>query len=173
MSVAGGNPRSAVRITDDEDEAPLPWSEVRRRLVDGRFYWLAVAGEAGVPHVRPVLAVWVSGVLHTASGRRARKSAALADGGRCSLSLSTEGMDLVYEGSAVRVVDGEVLARVGEAYGEKYGWPVQVRDHAFHAPYGAPTAGPPPYDVYAVRPEKVFAFGTDDAFAPRSTRFTF
>lgn len=170
--MTGGNPRSAVRLTDDEDESPLPWSEARKRLVDGRFYWLATMVDGG-PHVRPVLAVWVSGVLHTTSGPRARKAAPLAAGGPCSLSLSTDGMDLVYEGEAVRIEDDVALEKIGAAYGEKYGWPVQVRDHAFHAPYGAPTAGPPPYEVYAVRPVKVFAFGTDDALAPRSTRFSF
>ena len=171
--MTGGNPRSSVRLTDDEDESPLPWSEARKRLVEGRFYWLATAADDGAPHVRPVLAVWVSGVLHTTSSPRARKAAALAAGGPCSLSLSTEGMDLVYEGDAVRVEDDDDLERIGAVYVEKYGWPVRVRDHAFHAPYGAPTAGPPPYDVYAIRPRKVFAFGTDDDLAPRSTRFTF
>ena len=173
MKVSGGNPRSSVRISDDEDESPLPWSEARKRLMEGRFYWLATTAGDGAPHVRPVLAVWVSGVLHTTTSPRARKARALADGGPCSLSLGTEGMDLVYEGEAVRVEDDADLERIGVAYGEKYRWPVQVRDHAFHAPYGAPTAGPPPYEVYAIRPRKVFAFGTDDAFAARSTRFTF
>jgi hypothetical protein len=41
------------------------------------------------------------------------------------------------------------------------------------APYGAPTAGPPPYEVYAVAPEVVYAFGVDDEHAPRSTRWRF
>jgi hypothetical protein len=171
--VTGGNPRAAVRITDEEDESPLPWSEARKRLVDGRVYWLATTAVDGQPHVRPVLAVWVGGVLHTTSGRAARKTQALADDARCSLGLSTDGMDLVYEGEAVRITEQADLERVGVAYGEKYGWPVSVRDGAFHAPYGAPTAGPPPYDLYAIRPFRVFAFGTDDALAPRSTRFTF
>ena len=171
--MTGGNPRSAVRLTDDEGESPLPWSEARKRLVEGRSYWLATVGEDGSAHVRPVLAVWVSGLLHTTTGRSARKATALAAGGRCSLSIGTEGMDLVYEGEAVRVDDDEALGRIAAAYADKYGWPVSVRDGAFHAPYGAPTAGPPPYDVYAVRPGRVYAFGTDDAFAARSTRFTF
>ena len=171
--MTGGNPRAAVRITDDEDESPLPWSEARKRLMEGRFYWLATTDGAGAPHVRPVLAVWVSGVLHTTSSARAQKAKALAAGGPCSLSLSTEGMDLVYEGSAVRIDDDADLERIGAAYVEKYGWPVKVRDHAFHAPYGAPTAGPPPFEVYAIRPARVFAFGTDDVLAPRSTRFAF
>ena len=173
MTVTGGNPRSSVRITDDEDEPPLPWSEVRKRLVEGRFYWLATTSQPGAPHVRPVLAVWASGVLHTTTSPRAAKAVALAEGRACSLGLSTEGMDLVYEGEPVRIEDDDALERIAAVYVEKYGWPVKVRDRAFHAPYGAPTAGPPPYEVYAVRPRRVFAFGTDDELAPRSTRFTF
>lgn len=172
--MTGGNPRSAVRLTDDEDESPLPWSEARKRLVNGSCYWLATTCvDDGSPHVRPVLAVWVSGALHTTTSARAGKAAALAAGARCSLSVSTDGIDLVYEGDAVRVDDADALGRIGAAFADKYSWPVKVRDGAFDAAYGAPTAGPPPYEVYALRPAKVFAFGTDDAFAARSTRFTF
>jgi hypothetical protein len=54
-----------------------------------------------------------------------------------------------------------------------YGWPVTVRNGAFDAPYGAPTAGPPPYVAYRIRPDTVFAFGPDDTAAPRSTRWRF
>ena len=35
---------------------------------------------------------------------------------------------------------------------DKYGWPVVVEGGAFQAPYGAPTAGPPPYLVYEAFP---------------------
>ncbi|MGH9244498.1 MAG: hypothetical protein ACRD29_09310 [Acidimicrobiales bacterium] len=48
-----------------------------------------------------------------------------------------------------------------------------MRDGAFDAPYGAPTAGPPPYQPYAVTPTVIFGFGTNDKFAPLSTRWRF
>jgi hypothetical protein len=82
-------------------------------------------------------------------------------------------MDLVLEGTAAYVTDVDHLQRLADAYREKYGWPPVVVDGAFDAPYGAPTAGPPPYRPFAISPEAVYAFGTDDAFAPRSTRFAF
>jgi hypothetical protein len=66
-----------------------------------------------------------------------------------------------------------MLQSVRDAYEAKYGWPPEVRDGAFDAPYGAPTAGPPPYHVFRIEPEVVFAFGTGDATAPRSTRWRF
>lgn len=60
------------------------------------------------------------------------------------------------------------------AYESKYGWPVTVTEEGlFDAPYGAPTAGPPPYRPYAITPSVVYAFGTSDNLGIRSTRFTF
>ena len=41
------------------------------------------------------------------------------------------------------------------------------------APYGAPTAGPPPYEVFRIDPATVHAIGTDAPFIGRSTRWTF
>ncbi|HEV2894753.1 MAG TPA: pyridoxamine 5'-phosphate oxidase family protein, partial [Actinomycetota bacterium] len=69
-----------------------------------------------------------------------------------------------------KVADEPTLRRVAEAYAAKYGWRVEVSEGAFHAD-GAPTAGPPPYEVYAVAPSTAFAFGTDESFSP--TRWSF
>ncbi len=38
-------------------------------------------------------------------------------------------------------------------------------------PYGAPTAGPPPYHLYEITPATVF--GTAGQFAGRATRYRF
>jgi hypothetical protein len=40
---------------------------------------------------------------------------------------------------------------------EEYWWQVTVRDGAFYAD-GAPTAGPPPYELYEVIPTTAFGF---------------
>jgi hypothetical protein len=50
---------------------------------------------------------------------------------------------------------------------------VTIEDGAYQAPYGAPTAGPPPYHLYAFAPTAVYAFGTNESLGPRSTRFAF
>ena len=166
------DPREAELITGDGTTV-FPWQEARTRLAEENFYWLATVHPDGRPHVRPVLAVWVGDALHTSTNPTARKGRNLTLEPRCALTARTEGMDLVLEGKAARVVDEAALRQIGEAYMAKYGWPVTVRDGAFEAPYGAPTAGPPPYEVYAVSPEVVFGFGTDDELAPRSTRWRF
>ena len=151
----------------------LAWSEGRDRLADERFYWLATAGREGQPHVRPVLAVLLEDRLYSTSSPRAAKATHLGRLGRCAVSARTPGLDLVVEGQAAQVVDPATLARVAEAYRSKYGWPVTVHGGAFDAPYGAPTAGPPPYAVYEVTPSVVYGFGTDDELAPLSTRWRF
>ncbi len=172
MSTDGHEPAAAELLTAEGTE-PLPWAEVRDRMADERFYWLATVGPGGRPHVRPVLAVWLEGALYSSSSPKARKARNLAGGSGCALTARTDGLDIVVEGHAATVADDDLLRRVAERYLAKYGWPVTVRDGAFDAPYGAPTAGPPPYEVYRIVPEVVFGFGTDDTFAPRSTRWRF
>jgi hypothetical protein len=48
-----------------------------------------------------------------------------------------------------------------------------VTEGGFDAPYGAPTAGPPPYQPFEITPAAVFGFGTVGEFAGRATRFAF
>jgi nitroimidazol reductase NimA-like FMN-containing flavoprotein (pyridoxamine 5'-phosphate oxidase superfamily) len=168
-------PKEATAISggDTPPTTPLPWAEAQRRLAEPTFYWLSTTTPDGRPHVRPVLAVWVDGSLHTTSSPAARKARNLANNDRCSFAVSADSVDVVLEGTATRVVDESHLQRVADAYREKYQWPPTVRNGAFDAPYGAPTAGPPPYEVFEITPTVVFGFGTDDEHAPRSTRWRF
>lgn len=60
---------------------------------------------------------------------------------------------------------------MARAYGEIYRWQVTVRDGGVDAAGGAPTAGPPPYDVYQVAPATADGFGTDEPVAETRWRF--
>jgi hypothetical protein len=142
-------------------------------LADARFYWLATVHPSGRPHVRPVLGVWVGDRLCTTTNPAAQKGLNLERDPRCSVTARTDRMDVVLEGAASRVTDETELRQVAEGYGSKYGWPMTIVVGDFDAPYGAPTAGPPPYRPYAITPTVVFGFGTDDETAPRTTRWQF
>lgn len=176
-------PLSAENCTaqyEDDELVPadrtvvIPWSEARDRLAAAdTFYWVATVRPDGQPHVRPVLAVWIDGALYSTTNRGTRKARNLAGNPRCTVTLTTDGMDLVLEGTAAWVEDEATLQRVAEAYHSKYQWPVTLQDGAFDAPYGAPTAGPPPYQPYVVNPVVVYGLGTNEHFAPRSTRWRF
>ena len=127
----------------------------------------------GRPHVRPVLAVWVDGLLYSTSTVTSRKGRNLAADPRCTVTTSTDTVDAVLEGSAVRVTSQDTLRTVAEGYRAKYDWPVTVTGDGFDAPYGAPTAGPPPYQLYEITPVTVFGFGTAAGLASRATRWAF
>jgi nitroimidazol reductase NimA-like FMN-containing flavoprotein (pyridoxamine 5'-phosphate oxidase superfamily) len=170
--MGNSEPRAAEPIAADATTA-LPWDEARSRLAEHRFYWLATPRPDGRPHVRPVLTVMVDGSLYTTTSPAARKGRNLERDTRCSITANTDGLDLVLEGTATKVTDEGRLQRVADAYKSKYEWPPTVRDGAFDAPYGAPTAGPPPYEVYEITPVVAYGFGTDEELAPRSTRWTF
>ena len=161
-------PRDVRPLTDDGEVAP--WAGTRDLLGAGDTFWLATVRGDGAPHLVPVLAVLVDGRLFLAAGGGTRKAADLARDARCVLATNADGADVVVEGTVAKVGDEDVLRRVAAAYLEKYSWDVEIRDGAFQAE-GAPTAGPPPYDVYEVRPATAFAFATGGPSA--STRYAF
>jgi nitroimidazol reductase NimA-like FMN-containing flavoprotein (pyridoxamine 5'-phosphate oxidase superfamily) len=163
----------AAELLTAGNQLVIPWADARARLSESRFYWLATTGSNGGPHVRPVLAVWVDDALHSTSNPTAVKARNLGHDPHAAFTVQSDGLDLVYEGRATKVIDEAMLHQVADVYISKYEWPVTVRDGAFQAPYGAPTAGPPPYEVYRFAPDVVFGFGTDDELAPRSTRWRF
>jgi hypothetical protein len=119
----------------------------------------------------PVLAVWVDGALHFAASDITRKAKNLAADRRCVVAVPGDGLDLVVEGEAVKERDEAILRRVADNYASNYEWQVNVRDGAFHDAEGAPTAGPPPYEIYRVVPTMAFGFGTTEP--ARSTRWRF
>lgn len=144
---------------------PVAWPEVIERLTlaasveSPTAYWLATVGPDGRPHVVPVLVVCLDGAVYFCSGAATRKGRNLADNPACVLavnSLALPSLDLSIEGDASKVVDDHRLQHVAEVYKLKYGWQVSVRDGAFHDTYGAPTAGPPPYEVYELVPRIAF-----------------
>jgi hypothetical protein len=117
----------AAVITTDAPPGtePLPWDDVRER---------------------PVLAVWLADKVYSTTSPGARKGRNLEHWPECSLAARAPAIDIVIEGVTSWVDDRGLLEQIAAAYDSKYGWPVSItNDNMFEAPYGAPTAGPPPY----------------------------
>lgn len=171
VNVAVTEPATADSLLG-EVAVPAEWSRAREYLGEATAtYWLATAGRDGNPHVRPILAVWVDGALFFCASEATRKIKNLALDPHCSISVEWDRLDLVIEGTAVKVRDESTLKRVADEYDATYGWRVTVRDGAFHDTEGAPTAGPPPYDVYELVPTIAFGFGVDETFTPTRWQF--
>ena len=84
--------------------------------------------------------------------------------------MSLEGIDLILEGEATRVTDRPTLETVASLYREG-GWPAEVEGEAFTAPYSAPSAGPPPWDLYRVTFHTVFGVATAEPYGATRWRF--
>jgi hypothetical protein len=164
---------ASVIATDAEPGTePLSWDEVRQHFEAERGYWVATTGASGQSHVRPVLAVWVNDKVYSTTSPGAAKGRNLELHPECSLAARAPAIDIVIEGPMAWVDDRHLLEQIASAYDSKYGWPVTItKENMFDAPYGAPTAGPPPYRAYEITPRLVYAFGTSDNLGVRSTRF--
>jgi hypothetical protein len=165
----------STRNLDGYDAPPIDWDRVRS-ILDGDMpqapdtggpnrhtTWLTTINPDGAPHVTPVGAGAVDHEWYFTSGPGTRKSRNLVRDARCALSIATHPFDLVLEGRATRVVDPAVLQAVAAEYNAG-GWPCSVDGDALTAPFSAPSAGPPPWNVYRFDAATVFAFGTAEPY---------
>ncbi len=160
---------------------PIPWSRALGQLEATatqtpeeagamKSYWLATVRDDGRPHVTGVGALWVDGMFYFTSGAGTRKSQNLAENPHCVIAVGLDGLDLVVEGTAAKVTDHATVRRLAERYAAQ-GWPASASDGAITAEYSAPSAGPPPWDLYAVTPVTAFGVATKEPSGATRWRF--
>ncbi len=164
-------PISAKSIATNGEANITPWAVAQQQLAAEERYWMSTLNRDGSPHVMPHFAVWLDGALYFTSSPGAQKAKNLARDPRCVISVSAQSLDIIMEGEAQKITDDTTLQRLADAYKAKYDWPITVKDHAYDAPYGAPTAGPPPYELYQVTLSKVFGLGSGEPYG--ATRWEF
>jgi general stress protein 26 len=156
-----------------------PWSEVVDALEQAEIFWLSTVRRDGRPHVTPLPAMWLDGSLHFCTGPGEQKAKNLESNPHCVLTTGTDrfqsGLDVVVEGSAVRVTDESLLERLAAMWESKLGWPFEVVDGAFRdrstVTGGAQADAPGTAYVFAVVPSKVLAFGKGEPFSQTRYRF--
>jgi nitroimidazol reductase NimA-like FMN-containing flavoprotein (pyridoxamine 5'-phosphate oxidase superfamily) len=175
MTESKGLTTVSEKNLDGYGSPPIAWERALDRLEqewllqgpggDGgpHTHWLATVRPDGRPHVVPIGAAWREGRFYFTAGAATRKSRNLADNPRCSITLAAAGLDIVLEGEAIRVKDEAKLNRAAETFAAG-GWAPTVRDGAFYHEYSAPSAGPPPWDVYEFTPRTVFGFATGEPY---------
>ena len=159
---------------DRYGEAPLPWSRAQAALakVNGPevTHFLGTITEEGRPHAAGVGAIWVDGDLYFTSSPAARKARNLAANPACTIGVHLEGIDIVLEGTAARVTDAATLEQLAAAY-RASGWPATVEDEALTAPFSAPSAGPPPWQLYRFTADTVFGVASAEPYGATRWRF--
>lgn len=169
--------RVPIKVTnlDRYGNAVLPWSRPHDLLENfpkeaHKTYFLGTS-QAGKPHSAGVGALWHDGDFYLVSGPKTRKSRNLAANPACTISVSLEGMDLIFEGEAKRVTDKPTLEKLAQLYRDS-GWPAEVEDDAFTAPFSAPSAGPPPWYLYRFSFHTVFGVATVEPHGATRWRFS-
>ena len=162
---------TAESIATNEALDVTPWEVARPILEKAGQYWLATVNAEGHPHVVPVFGILADDAMHFTANAETRKARDLAENPHCVMTVSLEDYDLMVEGIATKIRDEATLQRIADLYHAKYEWPVTVKDGAYDAPYGAPAAGKPPYELYEVRITKAFGFHTAEPHG--ATRWTF
>lgn len=154
-------------------EKPIPWSRALEQLDAGfdATCWLATTRPDGRPHTAGIGALWFEGKFYIVTGADTRKGRNLAKNANCVVSVALKGLDLVVEGRAVKVTDDATLQRLAKVFADQ-GWPATVKDGAFTAPYSAPSAGPPPWDLYMIKPKTAFGVATAEPFGATRWRFS-
>ena len=155
--------------------AALPWSRPRDRLAASPIrsditFFLGTSRPDGRPHAAGVGALWLDGDLYFTSSPAARKARNLAANPACTLSVRLDDIDLVLEGEASRVTDQATLERAAALFREG-GWPAEVQDDALTAPFSAPSAGPPPWQLYRFVFDTVFGVATAEPYGATRWRF--
>jgi pyridoxine/pyridoxamine 5'-phosphate oxidase len=141
----------------DPEAGPTPWPETARVLEQAELYWLTTVRADGRPHVTPLIGVVDDGAVHFCTGLREQKARNLGHDSRVAVTTGNntwaQGLDVVVEGTAIRVTDNDALQRLAHAYEAKYGnaWHFDVGDGAFGT--GEDAAA-----VFRIDPVKVLAF---------------
>jgi nitroimidazol reductase NimA-like FMN-containing flavoprotein (pyridoxamine 5'-phosphate oxidase superfamily) len=153
---------------------PISWDRVRERLEqewreqgpdrdNAHTHWLATTRPDGRPHVMPVGVALLDGAFYFSSGKSTRKSKNLAQNPNCVITLAAKGIDLVLEGEAAKVTDDAKLHRMAEVFAS-VGWAPTVEDGAFVHEFSAPSAGPPPWDLYEFTPKTIFGLANAEPY---------
>ena len=153
----------------DPEAGPTPWRATASALEDAELYGLTPVRAAGRPHVPPLSGVATDGAVHLSTGLREQKARNLERSPQVALTTGSnrwaQGLDVVVEGTAQRVLDHDTLQRLADAYEAKYGsvWHFDVGDGVFGS--GEDAAA-----VFRIEPSKVLAFAKEP-HAQTSYRF--
>jgi uncharacterized pyridoxamine 5'-phosphate oxidase family protein len=150
-----------------EGATSTAWIDALDLLDSSRIYWLATVRPDGRPHVTPLFSVLVDGVLFFCTGPGERKAKNLAANSQCAIMTGcnqVEGLDVVVEGEAVRVLDEPRLQRIAAQYASKYNWHYRVSDGVLTGPVGEVL-------VFEVQPTTAFGFGKGEHFSQTRWRF--
>ena len=153
------------------DATATSWDTARQHLERAQVYWLTTVRSDGRPHVTPLIAVWLDDALYFSTGPDEQKARNLKTNTHIVVTTGCNrldnGLDLVIEGNAVRVIDESKLQLLVQMFAAKYGteiWDFSVRDGGFDSLGNLAI-------VFEVAPTSVFGYGKGATFSQTRWRF--
>src|SRR5262245_43367017 len=130
MSCCGARRRSLMEPKAEQDvrygdasASATPWADVLHILERAELFWISSTRVSGQPHVTPLPAIWNEDRLHFCTGADEQKAVNIARNPRVALTTGCnqwkQGLDVVVEGSAVRVVDARRLRTLADLWRSK------------------------------------------------------
>lgn len=142
----------------DPGAGATEWSEARHAIETAELFWICTVRADGRPHLTPLVAVWLDGVLYFCTGETEQKFINLQSNPHVLLVTGCNtwdrGLDVAVEGTAVAITDEAKLKRLAELWAAKWDgqWQWDVYDGAFRHEDGSAAL------VFAVAPSKVLSF---------------
>ncbi|WP_404827699.1 pyridoxamine 5'-phosphate oxidase family protein [Streptomyces aureocirculatus] len=107
-----------------EGAAATPWPQARDALAAAELFWISTVRPDGRPHVTPLSALWQGDALHFSTGPAERKARNLQANPEVVLTTGTnlwdKGLDVVVEGTAIRITDDARLRGLAAAKGDPF-----------------------------------------------------
>jgi uncharacterized pyridoxamine 5'-phosphate oxidase family protein len=142
----------------DEDADATSWDKTVQVLEKAELFWICTVRTDGRPHLTPLVAVWLDGVLYFCTGETEQKFVNLTSNPNVLLLTGCNswdsGLDVSVEGKAVQVTDEDLLHRLAAAWAGKWDgtWQYGVENGLFKHMGGFLVP------VFSVVPAKVLAF---------------
>ena len=144
------------------------WAETWDRLEQAEIYWFTSTRLDGCPHTTPLIAVCLNRRVFITTGGTEQKAVNLRTSAECVLMTGDNylghGLDIVIDGTAWPVMDGELLRQLAVAFAAKYP-PI----FHFEARDGSLWQGDSTILTFEVKQRVVHAYGRGAMFS--QTRF--
>ena len=154
------------------DATATPWGTARDQLRDAMSYQLTTIRTDGRPHQTTIAGIWLDEGFHFTTGPKEQKGKNLEAGNRHVIvtagNSGWDGLDVILEGEAIEVTETDRLARLVDAYAEKYDdwFGFRLVDGQFIG-----DGSDDPGLVYAVRARKAFGFAKGTTFSQTRWKF--
>lgn len=145
----------------DPDTEPISWRDTVAVIESAQVAWITTVRADGRPHVTPLVAIWHEGAYYFATGPTEQKAVNLRSSPAVAITTGCNGwdrgLDVVVEGTALRITDRPTLEHLAVVWAAKWDgrWRYRVDADGFRHEDGDHG----PVNVYEVRPVKTLAFG--------------